>query len=305
MGDVHDIEPDELRGIPTFRAAYSDRTALLMAKLAKRVYDPFDDAATLAAFQARFTPLGLTVHEQLIDRGKGTAGAVLANNDLIVVVFRGTEDLLDWLTNLRAGWVVLQGGVGVHRGFFEAYWPVRAALFRRLLDLIHEKPRPVYVTGHSLGGALALMAAAELGNHDEAQVRDSIAACYTFGCPKAGDRTFDRHVKVPLYRITNGFDLVPALPPLLTGYRHVGDTRHFAVAGEAPSRRGPSYPRQLASTARALLLWLPARLVDRKRFQNVADHDMANYIDKMSRFIRAQSERNLARRQATAAPSLP
>lgn len=305
MGDASDIEPDELRGIPTFRAAYSDRTALLMAKLAKRVYDPFDDDATFAAFQARFTPLGLTVHERLMDGDKGTAGAVLASDDLVVVVFRGTENLLDWLTNLRAGWVVLQGGVGVHRGFFEAYWPVRTALFSRLLDLIHEKPRPVYVTGHSLGGALALMAAAELGNHDEAVVRDSIAACYTFGCPKAGDRSFDTYVKVPLYRITNGLDLVPALPPLLTGYRHVGDTRHFAAAGEAPSRRGPSYVRLALSTGRALLLWLPARLVDRARFQVVADHEMANYIDKMQRFIQAQSDRNLARRQATADPSLP
>jgi hypothetical protein len=44
MANIGDFEPDDLRSIPTFRAAYSDRTALLMAKLAYRAYEKFDVA---------------------------------------------------------------------------------------------------------------------------------------------------------------------------------------------------------------------------------------------------------------------
>ena len=105
---------------------------------------------------------------------------------------------------------------------------------------MQNKPRPVYLTGHSLGGALAMMATAELSNHEDDKLRDSIAACYTFGSPKVGNRSFDQFVKVPLYRVTNGIDLVPAVP-LWFGYRQVGDTRYFGRLGVAPLRRSPRF----------------------------------------------------------------
>ena len=75
MGGIQDIEPDDLKNVPTFRAAYSDRTALLMAKLAHRAYDPFhiDDAA-FASFKTAFAKLGFDVCECFVDRDVGTAG---------------------------------------------------------------------------------------------------------------------------------------------------------------------------------------------------------------------------------------
>jgi triacylglycerol lipase len=173
MAQPGDIEPDDIRAIPTFRAAYSDRTALLMAKLALRAYEAFDlDDDSWLKFHESFRPLGLTEFVRLIDLPVGTAGFVIANGDIIVVVFRGTENRLDWMTNVRAAWITLQGGTRVHTGFFQAYWPIRDRLFATVVSLLTKKPRPVYVTGHSLGGALALMATAELANHDEAFVRD-------------------------------------------------------------------------------------------------------------------------------------
>lgn len=300
MGDITDIEPDDIKSIPTFRAAYSDRTALLMARLSKRIYDPFErDDESFSAFQKVFAPLGLDVCQKLVHAEAGTAGVVLASPDLIVVVFRGTEDLLDWMTNLRVRWEPLQGGVKVHGGFFEAYQPVRTILFEKVRELLKIKPRPVYITGHSLGGALALMATAELANDDEASVRDSIAACYTFGCPKAGDRLFDQYVKVPLYRITNGVDLVPALPPILSGYKHVGDTRYFGAPGVSPIRRPPHILRKVWFTSWGLL-----RIWRTRRLDNVADHAMTTYISKLDAWIRAASEAAHQRRKRTADPTL-
>ena len=295
MGDVTDIEPDDLKNIPTFRAAYSDRTALLMARLSKRIYDPFNDDKTFDAFQKVFTPLGLNVHERLIDEAAGTAGAVLASPDLIVIVFRGTENLLDWRTNMRIAWTVLQGGVRVHTGFFRAYRPIRKRLFDKVVALIAEKSRPVYITGHSLGGALAVMATAELANHDEAAVRDSLAACYTFGCPKAGDSSFDQFVKVPLYRITNGVDLVPAVPPVFTGYKHAGDTRYFGAVGISPIRRAPNIAYKVWFTWAGLLQLLRTRTLT-----NITDHAMNRYIEKLDAWIRAASASAHERRRRTA-----
>jgi triacylglycerol lipase len=95
LSDIKNIEPDDIKSIPTFRAAYSDRTALLMAKLAKRAYDKFDDEGAFEPFQADFAQLGFVECIGLIDRDVGTAGFVVANADMIVVVFRGTEDILD------------------------------------------------------------------------------------------------------------------------------------------------------------------------------------------------------------------
>lgn len=232
MADIGRFEPDDLSNIPTYRAAYSDRTALLMAKLAFRAYNAFDlDDATLETFTREMCQQGFVGCSALIDRDVGTAGYIVEGNDIIAVVFRGTQDELDWKTNVNARFVALQGGTRVHTGFFQAYWPIRDLMFDVIRRVIKVRPRPVYITGHSLGGALALMATAELANDEDAIVRDCVAACYTFGCPRAGDASFDTYVKAPLYRITNGVDIVPAGAARLSPcwrYQILRQTRHCA-----------------------------------------------------------------------------
>jgi hypothetical protein len=300
MVDIGQFQPDDIKNIPTFRAAYSDRTALLMAKLAYRAYEKFDiDDKAWLQFSATFQKLGLKECTALIDRDVGTAGFVIAGDEIIVVVFRGTEDELDWMTNVRAEWITLQGGTRVHTGFFQAYWPIRDVLFSAIEALIKAKPRPVYVTGHSLGGALAVMATSELANHQSAVVRDSVAACYTFGCPRAGDATFDLYVKVPLYRVTNGVDMVPAVPPAILGFRHVGDTRYFGAMGSAPSRRSPNIFQKFWRTLLGLL-----ELIKSFRFLNIADHGMTIYIAKLGAWAEKNAKETDSRRAATADPEI-
>ncbi len=301
MPRIDAIEVDDIKSVPTFRAAYSDRTALLMARLAHRAYEKFNDSpAEFDKFRLGFEALGLREFESLVDQTKGTAGFVIAGDDLIVVVFRGTEDMLDWRTNMMVDWTVLKGGVKVHTGFHDAYMPIRDRMFETVEGLLKRRPRPVYITGHSLGGALALMATAELANHDEAAVRDSIAACYTFGCPKAGDKSFDQCVKVPLYRVTNGVDLVPAIPPILTGYKHVGDTRYFGAMGVPPLRRPPNIMQKVWHTMLGLLkIWRTHKLI------GIADHRMTVYIAKLDRWARKVAEEALKRRERTPVPTVP
>ena len=119
MIDISLFKPDDLKNIPTFRAAYSDRTALLMAKLAFRAYNDFDvSEAAFKTFRTDLCTLGFIDCSRLVDSDVGTAGYIVEGDDIIVVAFRGTEDELDWKTNVNARLVALQGGTRVHTGFF-------------------------------------------------------------------------------------------------------------------------------------------------------------------------------------------
>jgi hypothetical protein len=300
MTDIGLFEPDDLKNIPTFRAAYSDRTALLMAKLAFRAYTSFNvDEVAFRTFNDDLCKQGFTNCKGLIDNDVGTAGYVVDGDDIIVIVFRGTEDRLDWITNVHVQLVALQGGTRVHTGFFQAYWPIREVMFDFVKHAIREKPRPIYITGHSLGGALALMATAELANDDDATIRDCVAACYTFGCPRAGDSSFDLYVKAPLYRVTNGVDLIPAVPPAILGYRHVGDTRYFGDFGVAPSRRSPNLFQKTWRTILGL-----AAILRTGTLKNIADHSMTVYIGKLSAWADKNLVQTQSRREKTADPAI-
>ena len=107
-----------------------------------------------------------------------------------VLVFRGTTGDLDWRTNRRARRVLLKDnkyGIEVHTGFLEAYQAAEA----QILELIKELPPqlPVYITGHSLGGALSVIASAAISLED-GSLRDRIAAVYTFGAPRVAKKGF-------------------------------------------------------------------------------------------------------------------
>ena len=133
----------------------------------------------------------------------------------------------------------------VHGGFLRAYESVRARVFAAVDDVIaaetHENAREddhvttrdthtwhVFVTGHSLGGALATLFACELSRRSasgsRAVGRDPLTVTmYNFGSPRVGDGVFcdAYNALVPdSVRVVNRADLVPTLPALL-GYRHV------------------------------------------------------------------------------------
>ena len=74
---------------------------------------------------------------------------------------------------------------------------------------------PIFVTGHSLGGALATLGAAYLSGW-------GLAACYTFGAPRVGNKEFSSSLQTPIYRVVNPLDTVPHIPTPLRGYRHAG-----------------------------------------------------------------------------------
>jgi hypothetical protein len=121
------------------------------------------------------------------------------------LVFRGTIGrLASWLGNLDTAMAPWPRGGRVHRGFrtmLTELWEEIA----KALDAIHV---PLFYTGHSLGGALAVLAAS---------LRPP-QAVYTFGAPRIGDAAFAETLAgMQIYHVCNPGDIVTALPPARWG----------------------------------------------------------------------------------------
>ena len=182
-----------------------------------------------------------------------------------VLSFRGTEpkSFENWLENLdatHAGFPVadFEGKGRVHSGFLDAYVQIRLNLTYAIAKLSEKygndlsllgdedpskedamqkdetsrNPFPIEITGHSLGGALATIAALDLesGNHGGPRKRViqrkvDVKSVYTFGSPRVGDGVFAEIYAERLgsktYRLTHGRDVVPSVPNTLLGFRHV------------------------------------------------------------------------------------
>lgn len=154
---------------------------------------------------------------------------VLLAGDL--VVFRGTDDVHDLLTDLDAGFAP-EGGGRVHRGFQEAL----DLVWGDVADAVGG--RDVWFAGHSLGAALATLAASR---HPRTQ------AVTTFGSPRVGDEAFGNSIQAPVHRIVNNNDVVTRLPPPL-GYRHVGELHYLDARGVL--RREPDRGERMRSQLR-------------------------------------------------------
>ncbi|MEO8356781.1 MAG: lipase family protein [Chloroflexota bacterium] len=227
---------------PIFRAAYSDRMAWILASMAQLAYDRFEDNPDVRTlFIAKLKSGGFELIRTFYSQGTDTQGFLARNSEFAVLAFRGTEvtKRQDVITDIKASKIsVLQGRV--HGGFVNAYKSVAPDIRRSLLEL---KGVPLYITGHSLGAALATIATHNLEHTDDyPQFRQIIAACYTFGSPRVGNSRYD--FRAPIYRVVNTTDVVTAIPFLAMGYMHLGDVR-FLGAKEGEFQRGIPVLRRL------------------------------------------------------------
>ncbi|MBI5943363.1 MAG: lipase family protein [Chloroflexi bacterium] len=203
------------------RAAYSDRVAWVMAVMAKLAYVEFESSEEeLARLNFNLKSGGF---ELVSTFSKGSTQAFLAKNtSMYVLAFRGTEPkkIEDINADIRAYKLSTQQG-RVHAGFQEAYDDVAEEIEKSFLKS-ESWVWPLYITGHSLGGALATVATQNL----EHKIKSQIAACYTFGSPRVGNKNYERSTKAPFYRIVHSTDIVTLVPNI--GFRHIGDARYLS-----------------------------------------------------------------------------
>ncbi|MGE0386983.1 MAG: hypothetical protein AB7Q97_19845 [Gammaproteobacteria bacterium] len=226
-------------GLPPFDPAdcahWSRANALWLSECCRLIYR--QDAASRRACLA-----GVGLQERAFFDDGATQGALVAGPGFAILVFRGTLGLRDWLYNLDAAAVRWEGPGRIHRGF--------AAQLRRCWERIRAELRPLqvplFVTGHSLGGALATLATAYCLISDLPRP----AAVYTFGAPRAGTRGLRDLLAAgpPLWRVENGQDVVPSVPaqgPIagLPSWRHAGTGVHLHAGGRLEfESKGSSAP---------------------------------------------------------------
>ena len=169
-----------------------------------------------------------------------TQGFVVEGDDTIIVAFRGTQPNrpMDWFVDFRATRGHWDHNIGeVHDGFYNALrkvWGVTLANGEVLPKrLVNRGNKTIWITGHSLGGALAELCAAQAMFVS----RIPVQGVYTFGQPRVGNKDFAAAVNEKLgsgiYRFVNDRDIVPRVPLFSMGFCHYGSQRFFDHAGES------------------------------------------------------------------------
>jgi hypothetical protein len=167
--------------------------------------------------------------------------------------------------------------VRVHCGFLDAFNGCKSEIEAAVNESVPSNLR-FYITGHSLGGALAQIASAALN-------RNNLAACYTFGSPRVGTAGFDEQVKCPHYRVINNWDLVPGVPlTWFRGYdRNNGDPR-LLTPKRLFALRHDRYASFLYNVAAIVLVTLRTR----KLLIN-DDHMIWNYRKRLEEIAAARA----------------
>ena len=383
----------ELLDPPVKRAAYSDRTAWLMAVMSQLAYLPFEgapDAAEIRRIAERLVKerklddvvraltalvakpnqgaparsqleLGLgALRLELISTFsvsipfKTDSQAFIARvsadwregkpdaDDFLVLAFRGTEPakLTDIKTDIRASMKLASRQpdprAKVHSGFHDALMaaaPGGDAIIDQINAVLRRdehKGLPIFVTGHSLGGALAVLATRYVAN-------GSRGACYTFGQPRVCNQFFNEQIFTPVYRVVNAADAVPAVPfkhtfmnlliaivrflPVpgsgpavrflsrIRGYRHGGDLRFMTHAPAEPDPDNiPTFPKmRVFNNASLVDRWWRStgRFVASWGTCLLSDHDVGLYIAKLAHYARARNRRRLEINRTEASPPAP
>jgi len=189
------------------------RTALFLAAMCGQTYMQLQGMGTIRLPEeyelvGTFQAGGLNGYSQPF-------GFVAKSARASILAFRGTSSTLEWITDFMADQVdfdLIPEGGATHRGFTELYRSARP----QVMELLRQAPagNPLFVTGHSLGGALATLAAVDLAENSDF----SAPVVYTFAAPRVGNPVFVAayNKAVPQsFRIANKDDIVVHLPPLV------------------------------------------------------------------------------------------
>ncbi|MEM1308478.1 MAG: lipase family protein [Cyanobacteria bacterium P01_H01_bin.153] len=292
--------------LPTGGEGYQPHTAWWLAQCSRLAYDSKSNIAShlrrVGFDQAYFLDTRGTQGFLALHPGETEPFAVLA--------FRGTEkNYIDILTDI----IILRnklpdvedkeygaGPLFAHAGFLQAFQNVWGSALpdtirehmtacewigpRGISNIIYENIRnewsPLFVTGHSLGGAIATLTAYHAATYHNA------IYLYTYGSPRVVNQLLSRKITGTLkgrsFRCVHANDIVPRIPPLLN-YTHIQEVIYFDSAkGRIPAQGNISndFLVILLLHLDALLFFLTLRL---RKPKTTLDHAIANYIQAVER----------------------
>ena len=223
---------------------YNARDALSLAVLSNLAYEPA--ATATKVLKQNFGFHAVVPFDKQLGKDIDTQGFIAAHKKNLVVAFRGSEGkAADWLANVQT--VVDPGPFPkskVHEGFQDALFPAVLTLGYTLRHL-GTGGMNIWITGHSLGGALASLFTAMLleemstvGKAFKLKKEHRLCGLYSFASPRVGNRDFDTAFgqraskqKILAYRVVNDGDAVPHVPPE-PWFSHAG-TRVLLKGGKA------------------------------------------------------------------------
>jgi hypothetical protein len=196
-----------------------------------------------------------------------------------VLCFRGTANVWEWIGDAEAELEIRAPWRGrVHHGFASA-----AEDFLPWVQQALPPSGPLWVTGHSLGAAIATLVATEL----DAQGYVGVQPLYTFGGPRVGNAEFFDAFWLKCFRVVHGDDQVPHLPPAIE-YMHVG--HEIFVDDGGVMERAPTIFGDMCRLFRHAKRGLPALLSE-----CWADHHIDKYVNALEQALDSQ---NVARAAA-------
>jgi len=231
--------------------------AVTMATIANAAYQ--DDCSQL------FADLGFTKYK-FVDH---TAhGHVAASKNEVIIACRGTQPqhISDLLADLDT--IPKSHGVGwVHEGFrrYARY------ILDDVLDWVKKnKGKDIYVTGHSLGAAMALYITQEL---EYAGYQPKMLM--SFGQPRLGNDAYVAQIKTTHYRFVNCNDMVTHVPPSALLFKHHGTLCYINFYGNI--RPLSRYQRFKDSIRARWRCWKKGQI-----FDGLYDHSMGHYVEKLT-----------------------
>ena len=197
-------------------------------------------------------------------------GAVIEHEDFLCMSFRGTDEAVDWIDNINAfARAELFGEF--HRGFWNSTEDIWAEMYATYKELMSQKKRSLFITGHSLGGAMATIAAAKLVHRDLPFI-----SVYTFGQPRVMTRStariFNAECKSRFYRFQNNNDIVTRVPARLMGYSHVGNCIY--ISEDQKIHDDPGFWFRFLDVVDGAVSDFREKGID-----GVKDHQMDNYLE--------------------------
>ncbi len=248
-----------------YYSTYSDDTAIVMAECSELAYEK-------EHILQQYLKEGQM--ELKLIRDEDPQFFLAEHAHYVVLAFRGTEsdNIKDIITDLDIRRKSTKQGE-IHTGFLNSYCRVHKELSSYLKNI----QKPIYITGHSLGAALAVIATAQLSRY-------TLAACYNFGSPHIGSLDFDTRLKVPVYRIVNFGDIIPNLLSWHVGYYHPGYTYYLTKDNQLTRSLG------VAQRVSNFVTQQKYKFVNSSQKGLLSNHSMLEYLEKLKKI--AISRRN-------------
>ncbi len=210
---------------------YDKELAIELGKLVQQAYEMYNkfkrgqewQNISIPNFEQVFTFDAKPKHED-----RKPFGFVTSKGNNVYIVFRGTSTTGEWFSDADVAQVnFMATWRKVHLGFKNIYDSCSSAVISYINQYPDIQNRTIYITGHSLGGAVATLCAAHLLYEIFKQ-----PTVYTFASPRVGDSDFvtSFNERAPLhFRIFNTEDAVPIVPPAVSSVALGGFYEHCGI----------------------------------------------------------------------------